>query len=238
MKKSNIFLTSALCLALCWSLLSGWFAASAINNYRNGKDPYYARTFQHYLESQKKRLPIPAKELCVSGNGTAVITILPGKELTVISEPWIMIGVSNDLKNGKSMITCENQRGDNDPVTITIPVISALSFDNCAKVTVRGLTRKDIHLHCQRVGSLTLDSCKAGSMTLDCPRTRDQLNICMDNTNQIDTLIASVKGSGKMILGTAGSKNQISLSDSMKIEASYDLMKKLANEPGSRVLKK
>jgi len=37
MKKSNIFLIGAFSLALCWSLLIGWFAASAINNYIQGK---------------------------------------------------------------------------------------------------------------------------------------------------------------------------------------------------------
>jgi hypothetical protein len=239
MKKSNILLISAFVLAFFWTLLIGWFAASAINNYLQGKDPYFARTHSQYLESKKKSFPIPVNELCISGEGTAIITIVPGKELTILSEPRIWNYVYTDLKNGKSMISFKKLLEYNDPVTITIPEIPSFSLDNFSEVTMKGLNQKEIHIQCKRVLSFTSGSCKIGTLSLDFPRTRDQQDIYIDKSNQIDTLIASVRGSGRIRLETTGKlKNQLSLSDSIKVEASYDLMKKLSTGPESRVLNK
>jgi hypothetical protein len=239
MKKSNIFLVSAIFLAFVWTLLIGWFAASAINNYLQGKDPYFSRTISQYMESKKKSFPVPVSELCISGDGDMIITILSGKELAVLSEPRIWNCVYTDLKNGKSMISFDKQLEYNDPVTITLPEIPSLSFDNFSEVTVKGLNQKEIHFQCVRVSSFTSSSCKIGTLSLDFPRTRDLQDIYIDKSNQIDTLIASVKGSGKIRLETAGQfYNQISLSDSINIEATYDLMKKLSAGQESRVLNK
>jgi hypothetical protein len=228
MKKSNIFLVSAIFLAFIWTLLIGWFAASAINNYLQGKDPYFARTHTQYMESRKKNFPVPANELSISGEGTAMITILPGKELTMLSEPRIWNFVYTDLGNGKSMITFKKLSEYKDPVTITIPEIPSLSLDNFSEVKLNGLNLKEIHFQCVRVSSFTFNNCKIGTLSLDFPRTRDQQDIYFDKSNQIDTLIASVRGSGRIRLETAGRlKNQLSVSDSIKVEATYDLMKKL-----------
>jgi hypothetical protein len=227
MKKSNIILVSAIFIAFIWTLLIGWFAASAINNYLEGKDPYFARTHSQNMESKKKNFMVPVNELYISGEGTAMITILPGKELTILSEPRIWSFVYTDLKNGKSKIIFKKLSEYNDPVTITIPEIPALSLDNFSEVTIKGLTRKNTHFHCERIRSFTSSNCKIGILSLDFPRTRDQQDIYIEKSNQIDTLIASVRGFGRIRLETAGSKNQISVSDSVKIEATYDVMKKL-----------
>jgi hypothetical protein len=239
MKKSNILLLSAIGLAFCWTLLIGWFASYAINNYLQGKDPYFAHTHSQYLESHKKIFPLPEGELCISSEGTAILTILPGKELCVLSSPKYYSCVYSDLKNGKSMISFKNRLGFNDPVTIMLPEIPSLSLDNFSEVTVKGLNQKEIHIHCIRVNSFISDSCKIGTLRLDFTRTRDQQDICIKKSNHIDNFIASVQGSGKLRMETAGQfKNQISLSDSIKVEATYNLMKKLAIRPESRVLNK
>jgi hypothetical protein len=234
MKKSNIFLVSAFCLAFCWTVLIGWLAASAINNYVHGKDPYFAHTHSQYLESKKKIFPLPLSELCISGEGTAIITILPGKELTVLSDPKIWNCVYTDLKNGKSMISFKKLKEYSDPVIITLPEVPSLSLDNFSEVTVKGLNQKEIHLQCKHVQSFHADSCKIGTLSLDFPGKKDQQDICINKSNQIDTFIASIKGFGKIRLETAGFKNQISLSDSIKVEATSDIMKKLAMGPESR----
>ncbi len=240
MKKSNIFLVSAFCLAFCWTLLIGWFAASAINNYRQGKDPYFARSHHQYLESKKKSFPLPVRELCISGEGTMILTILPGKELSVLSHPRIWDCFYTDLKNGKSLISFKKLKGNeyNDPVTIILPEIPALSLDNFYEVTVNGLNLHEIHLQCTRVHSFISGGCKIATLSLDFPGIMDQQDICINKSNQVDTLIASVQGSGKIRLETIGSKNQISLSDSIYVEVTYDLMKKLSIGPECRVLNK
>ena len=228
MKKSNIFLVSAIFLAFIWTLLIGWFAATAINNYLQGKDPIFARTHRQYMESKKRTFPLPVSELCISGEGAAIITILPGKELAVLCEPQIWNCVYTDLKNGKSMISLKRQSEYNDPVTITLPEIPSLSLDNFSEVTVKGLNRKEIHFLCVQVGSFTFIRCEIGTLSLDFPRTRDLQDIRIDKSNQIDNFIVSVQGSGKIRLETVGQlKNQLSLSDSIKVEATYDLMKKI-----------
>jgi hypothetical protein len=239
MKKSNIFLVSAFCLAFCWTVLIGWLAASAINNYVHGKDPYFAHTHSQYLESKKKIFPLPLSELCISGEGTAIITILPGKELTVLSDPKIWNCVYTDLKNGKSMISFKKLKEYSDPVIITLPEVPSLSLDNFSEVTVKGLNQKEIHIHCIRVNSFISDSCKIGTLRLDFTRTRDQQDICIKKSNHIDNFIASVQGSGKLRMETAGQfKNQISLSDSIKVEATYNVMKRLSIGKESSVLNK
>jgi hypothetical protein len=239
MKKSNIFLVSAIFLAFCWTLLIGWFASSAINNYLQGKDPYFARSHRQYLESHKKIFSLPVGELCISGEGTAIITILPGKELSVLSDPKIWNCVYTDLKNGKSMISFKKLIEYNDPVTITLPEIPSIALDNFAGVTVKGLNQKEIHFQCKMVNSFTSTNCKISTLSLDFPRTRDLQDIRIDKSNQIDTLIASVRGSGKIRLETSGHfKNQISLSTSINVEATYDLIKTLSKGSESRVLNK
>ncbi|MCX6285491.1 MAG: hypothetical protein NTY96_00055 [Bacteroidetes bacterium] len=228
MKKSNILLVSAIGLAFCWTILIGWFAASAINNHIQNKDPYFARSHRQYLESNKKIFPLPVSELSISSEGTAIITILPGKELCVLSSPKYYSCVYSDLKNGKSMISFKSQTGFNDPVTIMLPEVPSLSLDNFSEVTVKGLNRMEIHINCIRVKSFILDSCKVGTLRLDFPRTRDLQNICINTSTLIKNLVANVQGSGKLKLETVGQlKNQLSLSDSIKLETTYDLMKKI-----------
>jgi hypothetical protein len=236
MKKSNICLISAICLAFFWTLLIGWFASSAINNYLQGKDSYFARTHSQYLESHRKIFPLPVGELCISGDGTAIITILPGKELYVLANPKIWDCVWSDLKNGKATISLKNLTEFNSPVTIILPKLTSLSLDNFSGVTVKGLNQKEIHLQCMRLRSFTCSSCMIGTLSLDFPRTRDQQDIFIDKSNIIENFIATIQGSGKLRLETAGFKNQISLSDSIKVEATYNLMKKLTINPETRVL--
>jgi len=241
MKKSNIFLIIACCLALCWTLLIGWFAASAINNYRQGKDPYFARTHQQYLESKKKIFSEPGKEVHISGDDNIILDIRPGKQLTVLANPRIWDCVCTYLKNGTPVIKFTNLRKHlyYDPITITLPDIPVLFLDNFSNVTAEGFIQKEMHIQCIRVPSFTTGNCTIGMLNLDFPRTRDQEEIWLKNSNRIDTLKAIVKGSGNIRLETAGRLcNQISLSDSMRVEATYDMMKKLSIMPGSASLRK
>ncbi len=239
MKKSNIFLLSAFCLAFIWIILIGWFAASAINNYRKGKDPYFARSYSQILQSRKKTFPAPTSELLISGDGTTVLTILPGKELSVLCRPRLCRCSYINFKNGRSMISLIKLQDYDEPVTITLPEIPSLSLTNFSSVYINGLIQKGINLQCNRVSFFSSGNCKIGSLRLDFSGKNDQQSIFIEKSNQIDTFIASVKGFGNIRLETAGNrKNQISLSESIKLEATMDLMKKLAIGPESRVLNK
>jgi hypothetical protein len=216
-------------MAFCWTLLIGWFAASAINNYVHGKDPYYARSHTQFLESHKQNFSTPVNELFISGEGTMIITILQGKDLTVLSNPRLWGCVYTEMKNGKSMISFTKLKEYlyYEPVTITLPEIPSLSLDNFYEVTVKGLNRKEIHLQCKRVHSFTSGSCMIGTLNLDFPGNMDQQDICINKSNRIDTLLASVMGFGKIRLETIGFKNQISLSDSVYIESTYNLIEQI-----------
>lgn len=238
MKKSNIFLLGAFGLAFIWIILIGWFAASAINNYRRGKDPYFARSYSQILESRKKTFPAPTSELLISGDGT-ILTILPGKELSVLCRPRIWRCSYIDFKNGKSMISLIKLQDYNEPVTITLPEIPSLSLTNFSSVYINGLIQKGISFQCNRVSFFSSDNCKIGSLRLDFPGKKDQQSIFIEKSNQIDTLIASVKGFGNVRLETVGKmKNQVSMSESIKLEATMELMKKLDIGTESSVVNK
>jgi hypothetical protein len=74
-------------------------------------------------------------------------------------------------------------------------------------------------------------------LSLDFPGKKDHQDIYINKSNQFNCFIASVQGFGKIGLETAGINNQISLSDSMKVEATYALIKKLYNGTEPHVLK-
>lgn len=228
MKKSNILLISAIILAFFWTLLIGWFASYAINNYLQGKDPYFARTHRQYMESSKKTFPPPLSELSVTGEGTVILTILPGKELCILSDSRFCKVVYSDLKNGKALISFTRMVDFCVPVTITLPGIPVLFLDGFSSVTLAGLDPKEITIHCTRINSFVADSCRIGMLWLDFPRTRDQQDIRINKSNFFENFFATVRGSGNLKLETAGLKNRISLSDSIKVEANYDLIRKLA----------
>ena len=231
MKKSNIFLLTATGLVVCWSMFIGFLAASTIRNYVKGKDFYFTTSQHQYLEKNKKIFPVPSRELIISGDGNTIITILPGRKLTVLSSPRMWNCVFTNLEAGKSMIRFQklNNSGYNEPVTIFIPEIPALSLNNLSSVVVKRLEQKDLQIHCNHINSFVSDSCRITAINLDFPGKKDQQDICIKKSNHIDNFIASVQGSGKLRMETAGQfKNQISLSDSIKIEATMDLMKRLS----------
>jgi hypothetical protein len=120
-----------------------------------------------------------------------------------------------------------------------LPEIPSLSLDNFSEVTINGLNQKEIHIQCQHVQAFRTDSCKIGTLNLDFPGNKDQQDIYIKKSNHIDNFIASVQGSGKLRMETAGQfKNQISLSDSIKVEATYYVMKRLSIGKESSVLNK
>jgi len=239
MKKSNIVILGAFLMAICWSILIGWFAASAINNYQQGKDPYFARSHSQYLESKKKSFPVPVSELCISGDGVAILKIIQGKQLAILSDPRTWSCVQSNLKNGRSMISLKrlSENGYNEPVTLMLPGVPSLSLDNFSEVDLTGVNQENITITCTRVRSFSSNSCKIGTLSLDFPGKKDHQDIYINKSNQFNCFIASVQGFGKIGLETAGINNQISLSDSMKVEATYALIKKLYNGTEPHVLK-
>jgi hypothetical protein len=239
MKKSNIILLSATAIAIIWILIIGWFAASAIRNYIHGKDPHFARTHQQFLESRRKCFLAPTRELVLFGDSNTMLSVRPGKELAVLAHPRIWDVAYTDLGKGISMIRLHKRNEENDNVTITVPTIRSLSFQCFSEVLVTGLTGKEIHLQGRKVRSFIADSCRFGSWMLDFPENRDRQDIFIGRSNRIDTLIATVRGSGKISMETAGQfKNQIILSDSIHVEATSGIMKKLAIGTESRILNK
>jgi hypothetical protein len=208
----------------------GFMAASTIRNYMKGKDFYFTTSQHQYLEKNKKVFPMPSRELVISGDGNTIITILPGRKLTVLSSPRMWDCVFTKLEAGKSLIRFQklNNYGYNEPVTIFIPEIPALSLNNLSEVVVKRLEQKDLRIQCIRINSFVSDSCRIIAINLDFPGKKDQQDIYINKSNQFNCFIASVQGFGKIRLESVGLiKNQISLSDSIHIEATYDLMKKL-----------
>ncbi len=239
MKKSTVFLAISICLALCWSLIIGLMAASTLSNYMKGKRSSFARSNTEFLESKKKTFPAPVNELFISGEGTANLILMPGKELTVLVHPGVWTYNYTILKKGDAIFCFTKLKDFDYPVTIMVPDIPSISFDDFVSVTVDGLKCRELTIQGNRLLSFTANNCKIATLCLDFPGKKDQQEIFIEKSNQIDTFTASVKGSGNVRLETAGiRKNQISLSESIKLEATMDLMKKLAIEPESRVLNK
>jgi hypothetical protein len=229
MKKSNILMTSASGIAIFWIMLIGWFAASAINNYRQGKDPVFARSHSQYLESKKKTFPVPVKELIISGAGDEILTIVAGKELSVLAHPREWDCTYTDLKNGTGMIRFKRLMDYEAPITIRLPEIPSVSIDNIKTVSIELVTHCSLRLKCTRVGHLSIMNCKFRSLDLDFPGKNDHQEIFIAECNQIDTLVASVKGFGSLRLEMTGTyRNQLSISDSIKLLATSKIFKKLA----------
>ncbi len=229
MKKSNILIIGATLIALTWTVIIGWLAASTINNYLERRNLHYARSYTQIMESHKKTFPAPASELFLSAEGTAFLSIMPGKELAVKTDKRVWDISYTDLKNGESMIQFKKLIYYDSPIILTLPAVSLLSLYNFSGVKLSGLNLKEIHIQCKRIYSFTADSCRAGTLTLDFPGIIDQQDIYIMKSNKIDTLMASVQGTGKIRLETAGVfKNQFSLSGSIKLESTSDLMKKVS----------
>ena len=229
MKKSNILITCASGLAFCWILLIGWFAASAINNYRQGKDPVFARSHSQYMESRKKTFPVPVKELIISGAGDEDLTIVAGQEFSFLAHPRVWDCTYTDMKNGKGMIRFTRLRDDKEPITIRLPEIPSVSIDNTSTVSIELVIHRSLRLKCTRVGYLSIMNCKLRTLDIDFPGKNDQQKIFIAECNQIDTLVASVRGFGNLRLEMIGKyKNQLSLSESIKLEATTEIFKKLA----------
>lgn len=228
MKKSNIIIISAIIVGLIWSILIGWFASAAIVNYLNGRDPYYARSYRKIMESHKKSFITPSQELFLSGEGDANVNIEPGKELTVMYNSYVWEVSYTTQKEGMAIIRFRKLRNFDSPIIVTFPNISKLSLYNLWGVKLSDINVKKLQIQGNRISNFTADSCKAGSLTLNFPGYIDHQDICIKQSNKIDTLIASVFGSGHFKLETTGiSKNQISLQNSIKLEATSDLMKKI-----------
>lgn len=229
MKKSNIFITGASTLAFFWIILIGWFAASAINNYRQGKDPVFARTRSQYLESRRKTFPVPGKELIISGMGDEDLTIVAGSEFSFLAHPRVWDCNYTDLKNGKGIIRFTRLRDDKASITIRLPEIPSVSIDNISTVSIELVTHRSLRLKCTRVGHFSTMNCKLKTLDLDFPGKNDHQEIFIAECNQIDTLLASVRGSGNLRLEMTGKyKNQVSISESIKLLATSEIFKKLA----------
>jgi hypothetical protein len=209
MKKSNILIACASGLALCSILLIGWFAATAINNYRQGKDPFFARSYSQYEE----------------------MTITAGKEFSFLAFPRVWDCTYTDLKNGKGIIRFIRLSDYKVPITLRLPEIPSVSIDNISNVNIELLTHRSLRLKCTRIAHLSLMNCKLRTLDIDFPGKMDHQEIFIANCNQIDTLVASVRGSGNLRLEMAGNyKNQVTISDSIKLLATSEIFKKLAKK--------
>lgn len=229
MKKSNVLIACASGLALCSILLVGWFAATAINNYKQGKDPFFARSYSQYLESKKKTFPAPVKELIISGAGDEELTITAGKVFSFLAFPRDWDCTYTDLKNGKGIIRFIRLSEYKEPITLRLPEISVVSINNIRTVNIELLTHRSFRLKCTRIGSLCVMNCKLRTLELDFPGKRDHQEIYIANCNQIDTLLASVRGFGNLRLEMSGLyRNHVIFSDSIKLLATSDIFKKLA----------
>jgi hypothetical protein len=216
MKKSNIVLTIAATIGLIWTILICWFYADSINRYRNGKELIFARSDKQYLESQKKIFPITSKEVIISGDGTTVVDISQGKELSVIANKKVISCTWSDLGNDRSKITLGKLYDYNETVRITIPGIKMLSIDNCAEVRINSFNRKDLNITCRRAYTFSIDSC----------RNQPDAEIWVKENNRIDTLIACIQGAYRLKLDTIGKMiNQLRVSNSVQIITSGNLYK-------------
>ena len=229
MKKSTIFLLIAIGIAICWSMMIGLMAASTIINYMKGNKLLFVKTQTELMESQKITYPNPLHKLYISGEGTGDLICASGKELTVRVNNQVWAHEYFKLKNGDALIRFSKFNKYWNEIMITIPDIPEMSFDNLGSVTANGLKYRKLSIQGSRVYSFTANNCTMGCLTLDFPVVKDQQKIIISKFNQIDTLIACVKGFGNIRLETAGKLyNKINLSESMRLEANTDLVKKLA----------
>ncbi|MDP4282537.1 MAG: hypothetical protein Q8867_10375 [Bacteroidota bacterium] len=234
MKKSNIFLIAALMIACFWVVLIGVLAAKSINNYRAGKDPYYAHTGSQYLEKHKIKFPVPERELILSGDN-ASLNVKPGKELAIETDPRTWQFILTDLKNGRSEISFKRFNNYDYPVVVTIPAIPSVSMNRFARIGFERLDQKEMKIRFTRVLYVVMDSCRFSSLNLDFPWTAEIQDIVLMKNNRIDSLEMSIPGSGKIRFETTGIHlNRMSLSDKVKIEATSDIIKRLTPKQEKR----
>ncbi|MDP4282235.1 MAG: hypothetical protein Q8867_08815 [Bacteroidota bacterium] len=234
MKKSNIFLFTALIIACFWVVLIGVLAAKSINNYRAGRDPYYAHTGSQFLEKHKIKFSVPEKELILSGDN-ASLNVKPGKELAIETDPRMWQFILKDLKNGRSEIFFKRLNNYDYPVSVTIPTIPSVSMNHFTSIGLTKLDQKEMKLNFTRVLYLVVDSCTISDLNLSFPWMAEEEDIYIKGNNRIDTLEMSVPGSGKIRFETAGIHlNRMFLSDKVKIEATSDIIDKLAPKQDKR----
>jgi hypothetical protein len=234
MKKSNIVIAAAAITALVATILICWFCAASINHYREGKELIFAKSYKQYREAQRRTFPTPSNELIISGDGTTIVKITQGKELSVIANKKLLTCTFSDLRNGKSKISFGRLNDYNEEARITLPEIRMLSLDNCAEVRINGFTHKDLHIICCRVHTFSIDSCRIGYLNLDISRNQPDAEIWIKAKNRIDTLLACIQGTYRLKLDSIGkNKNQLWVSDSVQIITRGDLYKHLSVEHAS-----
>jgi hypothetical protein len=231
MKKSNLILVIAFSLTFIWTIILGLLGSSVIQDNKIGKESSFAVSHQKHAVLDIPGSSIPVNGLSVTGEGSVLLSITRGKELSLECRRafWDYIKTSN--RNGKILICINRLPSQGEQINITIPEISSVSIDSVFQVYIKGLSQKALHIRCSNVAAFSADSCKIGSFSLDLPGKNKQHDVNISGTNFVDSLSASIDGYGFLRLGIIGKfKNQIRLSDRIEIRTSADLMKQLSIE--------
>ncbi len=227
MKKSKISLVGALFLATGWILIMGWMAASAINSYRQGRDTRFAMGRQ-IPEIRKMSYPVPVTGLYIKGDGTTIIHMVAGTQLTVTTNATVWSCNWSDQGKGQSRLCLVKLKESAEPVTITLPAIPGLFLENCTEVHIKGMNLKEFSLQGKKIRFFHTDSCTISKLSLDFAGEKDQQYIWIGKANRFDTLIASIGGYNRIFVETAGElDNEFSLSPSVLVETRIGVLQKL-----------
>ena len=231
MKKSNLIIIIAFPITIIWTLLLGWFGSSAINTIRAGKNsPFAVSELQKYAHQLPKGSS-PVKELQISGDRTAVVTIIKGNEFSVNYNKSFRHYIRTNFKSGKFLLQIDSLPFRGDYIEIVVPDIPLISASNLFELNVKCLNQKVACFQCSRVTTLHIDSCSFETLKVDFPGNSDRHGIWIGKTNIIGSLFASINGYGCLELGTIGKdKNSLSLSDSIEVRSKFDLFKRLSRE--------
>jgi hypothetical protein len=231
MKKSNLIIIIAFPVTIIWTLLLGWFGSSAINTIRAGKNsPYAVSELQKYAH----QLPTGStlvKELQISGDRTAIVTIIKGKEFLVNYNKSFRHYIRTNFNCGKFLIQIDSLPFRGDYIEIVVPDIPLISASNLFELNVKGLNQRIACFNCFKVATLRIDSCNFETLKVEFPGNFERYGIWISKTNRIDSLDVSINGYGCLGLGAIGKyKNSLRLSDSIEIRSKFDLFKLLYGE--------
>jgi len=218
MKKSNIFIAVAGIITIIWTFMICWFCSATIKEYCEGKKLTFARSQSAYRENHRQKLATPSNELIINGDGTTMLKITQGKELSVIIDKHLFTCDYSDLKNGKGKITFTRLYELTEPFEISIPDIKLLTLENCAEISITSLNLREMKINGSGVSSFTADSCKIGSFYLNLNQNKPEHEIWIKSTNKIDSLSVSTLGTGRLKLdGIAKYKNLLCVPKTIEV---------------------
>lgn len=231
MKKSNIILIITAIAAAVWLVAFQWMAASVVVSFGKGKPSRFSvyQPNRHFMP-EITTLNLPSfSDIEVRGTGKIEVTIERGATFAIRMDTMLASHVKSRMKYDKLVLDLsgfsEEAAGG---YTITTPVLTNVILNHTGTTLIQGFSEAAITVAAHDVFPLTFKQCRLGLLTIASPDETMTQYLEIDQTNTLDRLAISLKGTGTLKLGAIGKlQNTISISDSIDIQASSRILKQL-----------